>query len=345
LSTPGKPPAAPVSSIGERGVIDRIRRRLPTPPSSIIVGIGDDAAVVAGERRALQVLTTDALVERVHFDRRFSHPSDIGYKALAVNVSDVVAMGATPLVALLSLMLPADTTIDDVDGLLDGLLEMAAGVPVTLVGGNITRSPGPLVIDVTLTGSVHPRKVLKRSGGRPGDQLFLSGSIGGAAAGLSWLQARAANPADRPDDPALAECVRRHVRPEPQARLGMMVGRNRAASACMDLSDGLADAVRQVAEASGTGARIDLTKLPVHPGAAEWFTSIGQDPVMSSVRGGDDYELLFAVPPRAKGRFRNAVKLSRGVSVTRIGELTSARELTMVTGGIEHGLPDGFVHF
>ena len=344
MNTPGNPPGAPVSSIGERGVIDRIRQRLPTPPSSIIVGIGDDAAVVAGERRALQVLTTDALVERVHFDRRFSRPSDIGYKALAVNISDVAAMGATPQVALLSLMLPPQTSIDDVDELLDGLLEMAGVLDVTLVGGNITRSPGPLVVDVTVTGSVHPRKVLKRSGGRPGDQLFLSGSIGGAAAGLSWLQMHATSPDDRPDNSALADCVRRHVRPEPQARLGMMVGRNRAASACMDLSDGLADAVRQVAEASGTGAKIDVTTLPIHPGAAEWFTSIGEDALARSVQGGDDYELLIAVPPRAKGRFRNAVTRSRGVPVTRIGELTTERDLTMV-GGTERRLPDGFVHF
>jgi thiamine-monophosphate kinase len=112
----------------------------------------------------------------------------------------------------------------------------------------------------------------------------------------------------------------------------------------MDLSDGLADAVRQVAEASGTGAKIDVTTLPVHPGAAEWFTSIGEEPVGRCLQGGDDYELLIAVPPRAAGRFRNAVKLSRGVPVTRIGELTRARDLTMV-GGIEPRLPDGFVHF
>jgi thiamine-monophosphate kinase len=344
LNTPGRTATTSVSGIGERGVIERIRQRLPPPSPDIVLGIGDDAAVVRGGRNLLQVLTTDALVEDIHFDRRFSTPADIGYKSLAVNASDLAAMGATPHVALLSLMLPADTPIDDVEALLDGLFEMARAVSVTLVGGNITRSPGPLIVDVTLTGWVHPRKVLARSGGRPGDTLYVSGSIGGAAAGLSWLQAHGRRD-DARHDPSLADCVRRHVRPEPRARLGMVVGRNRAASACMDLSDGLADAVRQIAEASGTGAKIDLSAVPVHPSARAWFASLGEDPVARSLQGGDDYELLMAVPARAKKRFLSATRLARGVEVTRIGELTGTRELIVMSDSGERALPRGFVHF
>jgi thiamine-monophosphate kinase len=344
LNTPGRTATTSVSDIGERGVIERIRQRLPPHSPDIVLGIGDDAAVVRGGRNLLQVLTTDALVEGIHFDRRFSTPADIGSKALAVNASDIAAMGASPHVALLSLMLPADTPVDDVDALLDGLFEMARALSVTLVGGNITRSPGPLIVDVTLTGWVHPRKILARSGGRPGDTLYLSGSIGGAAAGLSWLQAHG-RPDDAPRDPGLADCVRRHLRPEPRARLGMMVGRNRAASACMDLSDGLADAVRRIAEASGTGAKIDLSSVPVHPGARAWFTSLGDDPIARSLQGGDDYELLMAAPPRTKKRLLSAARLARGVELTRIGELTATRELIVVSDSGERVLPDGFVHF
>jgi thiamine-monophosphate kinase len=125
----------------------------------------------------------------------------------------------------------------------------------------------------------------------------------------------------------------------------MLAGRNRAASACMDLSDGLADAVRQIADASGTGAKIELSAVPIHPGAAAWFASIGEDPVVRSLQGGDDYELLLAVPPRARGRFRNVARLARGLELTRIGELTNGRELTVVSNGVERSLPDGFVHF
>ena len=358
MSSPGNPPISNnsdrVSDTGERAVIERIRRRVPPAPLGLLVGIGDDAAVAAPDRGALQVLTTDALVEGIHFDRRFSTPADIGYKALAVNVSDVAAMGGAPRFALLSLMLPHQTTIAEVDGLLDGLLELAAETRVTLAGGNITRSPGPLVVDVTVVGSVKPRKILTRGGASGGDALFVTGQIGAAAAGLAWLRREAGDPNDarragpvlaRPEDPALAECVARHCRPEPRARIGALLGRTRTASACMDLSDGLADAVMQLSCASETGAAIDAAALPLHPAARAWFTSSGEDAVAAAVAGGDDYELLFAVPRRTRGRLRAVLREARGVPITRIGELTDDRTVGLVRGGQLEPLPPGFVHF
>jgi thiamine-monophosphate kinase len=349
LSSPVSDGSRLVSETGERALIERIRQRLPPAPASLVIGIGDDAAVAAVDRGALQVLTTDALVEGVHFDRRFSTAADIGYKALAVNVSDIASMGGASRLALLSLMLPADTTLDTIDGLLGGLLEMAEAAGVTLAGGNITRSPGPLVVDVTLAGSVKPRKILRRNGGRPGDAVYVTGRIGAGAAGLGWLRSAALlakdAPCGTPADAAIAECVARHRRPEPRARIGSLLGRNRAASACMDLSDGLADAVTQVAEASGTGATIDAAALPVHTGAQAWFTSAGADPMLASLAGGDDYELLFTVPKRRRGRLRAVIREGRGVPVTRIGELTVDGQIVLVRNGIPEPLPQGFRHF
>jgi thiamine-monophosphate kinase len=360
LSSPGNPPirnnAQRVSDTGERALIERIRRRVPPAPPGLLVGIGDDAAVAAPDRGALQVLTTDALVEGIHFDRRFSTPADIGYKALAVNVSDVASMGGAPRFALLSLMLPLQTTIGEVDGLLDGLLELAAETRVTLAGGNITRSPGPLVVDVTVVGSVRPRKVLTRGGARAGDALYVTGRIGAAAAGLGWLRREAGEPDEdearrpdairpRPADPALAECVARHCRPQPRVRIGALLGRTRTASACMDLSDGLADAVTQLSCASETGAAIDAASLPIHPAAHAWFTTSGEDAVAACVSGGDDYELLFAVPLRARGRLRGVMREARGVPITRIGELTDDRTIGLARDGRLEPLPPGFVHF
>src|SRR5690606_25392128 len=199
-----------------------------------------------------------ALVEHVHFDFRFSSPADVGHKALAVNLSDVAAMGGAARFALLSLMLPDACTREIVEGLIDGCLTLAEREKVTLAGGNISRSPGPLVVDMTVTGSGKPRRSLPRGAGRPGDRLYVTGSLGAAAAGLAWLRANAErNVGQDPPEASVADCVTRHRRPEPRTRLGRLLGRNRAASACMDLSDGLADAVRQIATASGTGARID----------------------------------------------------------------------------------------
>jgi len=324
---------------GERGLIDAIRARVPAAPPWLVVGIGDDAAVAAPERGALEILTTDALVESVHFDRRLSSPADIGWKALAVNLSDVAAMGGTPRLALLSLGIPDSFEAPDADGLIDGFLALAADAGVTLAGGNITRSPGPLFVDVTVTGHARPRRVLTRGGGRPGDDLYVSGSIGGAAAGLTWWQQRGTA------IEGMEACVARHRRPEPRIRLGALLGRNRAASACMDLSDGLADAVRQIAAASGTGAEVDAALLPVPDAARAWFVRTGADPEMAAVAGGDDYELLFAVPRRARGRLATVVRQARGVPVTRIGTLTADPAVVLRRAGATEPLPAGFVHF
>jgi thiamine-monophosphate kinase len=204
----------------------------------------------------------------------------------------------------------------------------------------VTRSPGPLVIDVTVSGTAKRRKVLTRSGGRPGDELFVSGTVGGAAAGLAWLQTAAATATD----PAVADAVARFLRPEPRLRLGLLAGRTRAASAAMDLSDGLADAVRQLAEASGTGARLEAGALPVHPGVA-LVTESADAALTTALAGGEDYELLLAVPKRAGRRFAAAARLAR-LPVTRVGVLTPASAgLTLATAAGDRPIPEGFEHF
>lgn len=355
MSSPGSATGLRVADAGERALIERIRSRVPPADSSLVVGIGDDAAVAVLERGALQVLTTDALVEGVHFDRRFSTPTDIGHKALAVNVSDVAAMGGASRFALLSLMLPPHTPLHEVDELIDGLLDLAKRIRISLVGGNITRSPGPLVVDVTVIGSVRPRRILTRGGGRVGDDLYVTGRIGAALAGLGWLREQAGAvvthadaqnaPLPRPADEGMAECVGRYCRPEPRARLGAILGRTRAATACMDLSDGLADAVTQMSSASQTGAVVDVSLLPIHAAAEAWFKRTGADPVMAAVGGGDDYELLFAVSPRKRGRLRAVFREARGVPITRIGALKADRAVGLIRDGRLEPFPSGFVHF
>ncbi len=325
-----------ISDLGERALIERITARLGTA-SWLVVGPGDDAAVVAPERGALEVWTTDVQVEGVHFDRRLSPPDAIGHRALAVNLSDLAAMGARPRAALLSLVLPAALEVQTVDGLLDGFLALADRHRVTIVGGNISRSPGPLIIDVTAVGSVRPRRILTRSGARPGDEVYVTGRIGDAAVGLASMR--------QGGSAALAAQETRYLRPDPRVRAGMLLGANRAASACMDLSDGLADAVRQVAAASRVGITIEADALPVAPEVRLWNEQEGRDPIQAVLAGGDDYELLFTARPAQRGRLRHVLKHLSDLPVTRIGIVTRDPRTVIRAAGHEQPVPEGFSHF
>jgi thiamine-monophosphate kinase len=331
-----------VSDLSEAELIERIRQQLPVPPDWVVVGIGDDAAVVAPARNRLEVLTVDAIVEGVHFDRRFTPPGAVGHRALAVNLSDLAAMGAEPRLALLSLALPGDLVSEDFNQMIGGLAAVARQHRVHVVGGNLTRSPGPLMIDVTLSGVVKTRQVLTRGGARPGDHLYLTGSIGGAAAGLQMLQSSdtpAAHDARRSE-----ACVMRYFYPEPRTRVGLLLGRNRAATACVDLSDGLADAARRIAEASGVGVEIDADAVPVEPDALKWFAARQAEPLSAAMSGGDDYELLFAVRPRTRKRL--AAALHHGhVPITRIGLCTADRAIVVHRGAVREAISGGYTHF
>ena len=327
-----------VSSLGERAIIARITSRLAMPPW-VVVGPGDDAAVIKPARGALDVLTTDALVDGIHFDLRFVPPDAAGYRALAVNLSDLAAMGAEPRAALLSLLLPDDLDVGTIDGLVDGLLAIAARYRVVLIGGNISRTTGPLTLDVTATGSVRPRRVLTRAGARPGDEVYVTGTLGNAATGLELLRAGGTT------DSSLQGCIERYLRPDPRVRAGTLLGRNRAASSCMDLSDGLGDAVRQIAEASGVGLTIDSAELPVADEVKKWHRDNCRDLLQTAVNAGDDYELLFTSRPSQRGRFRSVLKQIGDLRVTRIGVVTKARDVLLSTESGKHELPPGYEHW
>jgi thiamine-monophosphate kinase len=334
LSTPSS-----VADVGEHALIARIRDRVPPAPAWVAIGLGDDAAVIEPARNVLEVVTTDALVEGVHFDRAFTPPRAIGHRALAVNLSDLAAMGAAPRSALLSLVLPPSLPLADFEGVVDGFMALAAAHGVSLIGGNIARSPGPLIVDVTAMGTARRRRVLARSGARPGDEVWVSGDVGAAAAGLQSLSA---GPRDR-ERPAACEAA--FLEPQPRVRLGVLLGRNRAASACVDLSDGLADGLHQLARASAVGLEVDGAAVPVSAEARGWFEARGVDPLHAALTGGDDYELLFTVRPKGRSRTETVRRQARGLRLTRIGTVRREPGVMIVRGGAAAPVPSGYVHF
>jgi len=332
------PAANTVSLCTERELIARLQALLPPTPSWMPVGIGDDAAVVEPERNRLEVLSVDSIVEGIHFDRTFVPADAIGHRALAVNLSDLAAMGAAPRLALLAMALPPSLPLDDFDAIGAGFCALAAAHRLHLAGGNLTQSPGPLMLDVTVVGTVKRRQALTRSGARPGDAVYVSGAIGRARAGLMLLR-----DAGHPHESGSLSSA--YLRPDPRVRLGLALGRNRIASACIDLSDGLSDGVHRIAEASGVGITIDAASVPIDPDARRVFDTRGGQALAETIAGGDDYELLFTVKHRM-GRALTAAARQTGVTLTRIGVCTADRAVLLRRDGVDAPLPlAGYSHF
>jgi thiamine-monophosphate kinase len=286
-------------------------QRVGRPPR---LGPGDDAAIT----RRGEVVTVDALVEGVHWDDRLT-AADVGYKALAVSVSDLAAMGARPCWAVLSLSLPG-ARVGWVAAFAEGLAAAARRWSVAIIGGDTTGSPGPIVVSLTAGGAlVGPP--LRRSGGRPGDDLWVTGALGLAGAG--W---RSANPS-----PAALAALRR---PDPPVGFALALARAGLATAAMDLSDGLAADLPRLTTASGVGATLD-------PGALPGADGLGADALDHQLRGGEDYQLLFSAAPRHRATLRG-LAAACGIPLSRIGVLTSKPGLSL---GISPWPAPAFDHF
>lgn len=304
-------------SLGEFDLIARYFSR-PSRRRDVLLGVGDDAALLEVPADRVLVAATDTLVEGRHFLANAPARS-VGHQALAVNLSDIAAMGADPAWALLSLSLPeADERW--LQEFADGLYALADAHDVDLVGGDTVR--GPLVVTIQALGLVAPALALKRSGARPGDVIFVSGTPGEAAAGLETLLHGGSM--DSVDDPL----VRRYLYAEPRIELGRSL--RGIASAAMDVSDGLLGDLRKLCAASGVGARVDLDSLPVSAALSSRFARARCESFV--LNGGDDYELLYTVAPDRVHRVQSGLRGS--IAVTRIGEIVDGREVRCLRGGV-----------
>ncbi len=321
--------------IGEFGLIGRISSRV-VDGAGVRIGIGDDAAAMEPTPGRWLLVTSDMLLEGVHFDLAYTDPYRLGRKSLAVNLSDVAAMGGEPRHFLLSLAVPPGITVEFIDRFTEGMLSLAGEYGVTLVGGDTCRSRSGLVISVTLHGEQEPGLVVRRSGARPGDRVFVTGTIGDSALGLELLR--------RGERHGWA--VDRHLDPTPRVRAGILLGRAGIPSAMIDVSDGLAADLGHILELSGVGARLDSGLIPRSPWFREHAHDVAPDPALLALTGGEDYELLFTVPAGRSGEVAPILAES-GVAAVEIGEITAGDKLVVVGADgqdavVSHG---GYNHF
>lgn len=323
--------------LGESALIERIAARVQNEaiasPLTVLLGIEDDTAVLrVGDRTLLW--SADMLVERVHFRLDWIDARSLGWKSLAVNLSDIAAMGGEPAGALLVLALPPEQTGSWLDEFLEGFLECARAYGTALIGGDTNRAD-MMVIDVSVLGVVSGEPV-RRAGAQVGDWILVTGALGGARAGLEALLGGQGAGID----------LTPHFRPQPRLQAGALA-RQLGATAMMDLSDGLAADLPKLLRASGKGAIIHPAQLPVHPVAAQWAQGQGLDPALFAFAGGEDYELLLTAPPAVARQLLEQLPAQAGVALTPIGTVIAEPMLWLEypDGRRESPLLSGWDHF
>jgi thiamine-monophosphate kinase len=321
--------------LGEFGLIERIAGQVARKPG-VWIGIGDDAAAVEPSPGCITLVTSDMVVGKVHFDLTLCDPRTLGRKSLAVNLSDIAAMGGKPRHFLLSLALPEELTVGFLDGFIGGLLEVAREFDVTLVGGDTCASRGGLVISVTVMGEQLPERIVSRSGAQPGDLICVTGTLGDAALGLSLLQG----------GERLGPAVMKHLDPPPRVREGLALAEAALPTAMIDVSDGLLADLGHILALSGVGARVELAKVPLSESFPVQRPPFAEDPFLFPLSGGEDYELLFTVPP-AKRAAVGALLHRLGTRVSVIGEITADHGMKVVAeDGSDYPITaQGYNHF
>lgn len=329
-----------LSELGEFAFIDRIApRRLAGDPGRAVQAIGDDAAVVrTGD--GLQLVTTDLLVEGVHFLLDRTAPRRLGRKALAVNLSDIAAMGGTPHEVYVALAAPGDTDVELLDEIYRGMEELGGEHRVSILGGDTSSSPGPLFLCLTVVGSVPEGQLLLRSAGRPGDLIAVTGTLGDSAAGLRLLLESLEVP-----EALAVPLVRAHLDPAPAVAAGRALASSGVVHAAIDLSDGLVSDLGHVCERSGVGALVDADRLPISDEVRELCRRLDENPLELALYGGEDYRLLVSVSRDAVDRARRDVE-EIGGSLYVVGELTERGGLRLrhADGRVEPAA-DGWAHF
>jgi thiamine-monophosphate kinase len=344
------------NSMNEFDFINKLRARVAKQDSSLLAhhsslvqGIGDDAAVIRSATGKDSVVTTDLLIEEIDFSRDTTSPELLGHKALAVSLSDIAAMGARARWALISIGLPADVwEAGFAERLYDGYLSLANRYGVELAGGDVSRTPEKIVIDSILIGECDPGHAILRRGAAPGDQIFVTGFLGDAAAGLRLLERGArvhtGSGPQRLEEHSVDRLLLRQLRPDPRVGWGLLLGEQQLANAMIDISDGLSSDLNHLCKESGVGALVDAGQIPIDQVVTEICGRRALDPLLLALHGGEDFELLFTVKPENVGKLPKRVD---GIAVTAIGAIKEESYGVKISEGsrVWNLEPGGWEHF
>jgi thiamine-monophosphate kinase len=328
-----------LKDLGEFGFISRITDGCVTRSTGVILGIGDDCCVFRSSGDRVLLLTTDMLVEKVHFIAERIPPEKLGRKSLAVNLSDVAAMGGIPREAVVSLAVPSRIEISFLDALYLGMKSIAAEYEVNLLGGDTTSSPDYLVINIALTGEAREGEIIYRSGAQPGDRIFVTGFVGSSAAGLDLLLS--GNPSE-----SFERLLKAHFDPRPHVHEGRLIAGSGLAHSLIDVSDGVASDLGHICEQSRIGAIIEEALIPTEPEFETYCERFGRDRLRLALHVGEDYVLLGTASEDATGQLKDALT-SQSCALHAIGRITREPGLRLQRrdGRMEHLAARGWDHF
>lgn len=325
-----------IKELGEFNLIKRLSAGLVPTRKGIIAGIGDDAAALASPEGKLQIVTTDMLVEDVHFRLKTASPFQIGWKSMAANISDIAAMGGEPTYAFVSIGFTRQTRVEFADELYAGMKKIADVYSVDIVGGDTVSAP-QIVINIALLGEVEPENLVRRSGAKVGDTLLVTGDLGGADAGLAILE-----------NGLKLNDTKKHLMPTPRVNEGRLLAKSGYVTSMIDISDGLASEVNHICEMSNTGALVYMKGIPLSDNIRQVAGYTNRNPYDFALYGGEDYELLFTSQPDKVSFLTEEIYKKTGTKLTTVGiiqDISHSIAIEEDSGKIAPLYPRGYDHF
>jgi len=330
-----------LKDIGEFKLIDGIKRGARSASRDIVIGIGDDCAAIKKDANTVNLISTDLLLEGIHFDLTYISPSELGMKAAAVNISDIAAMGGTPKYMLMSLAINKKISYEFVKEFYSGVKKVCKKFGVDLIGGDTSSSKDKLFLSVTIIGEAKKGSYITRQGAKAGDHIYVTGNLGNSAAGLDILQKKRSV-----DDNMRRYLTGKHHKVTPRVDEGKFLAASKSVSAMIDMSDGIGSDLRRICDESKVGAAIDLESIPVSIQLNKYSKSVKRDPLDYALYGGEDYELLFTVKPKHAEKLIVNYKKKFKKNIIKVGEIVKGRKLkSKNSDGILYDISYSYEHF